>query len=81
MEYIVSFMKIKTGYYAAPNSERKFKVHIIKGKNSLCGYKPGKTMIFRWCGNGAVIPYVNCLKCRQVIEKKQLLPLDSLQRM
>jgi hypothetical protein len=60
---------MKTGFYGRPGSYLESKVHIVQGRKPLCGYKPGKTMKFQWCGTGAIIHYVDCEKCRQRYQK------------
>jgi len=62
---------MKTGYYATPRSERKFKVHIVKGRKPLCGYKPGRTMKFIKCAVGIFLPYITCSKCLNILQKNE----------
>jgi len=58
-----------TGYFARASEDGhkacSSKVHIVRGKLPLCGYRPHKTMQFMFNAAGIHIPYVECAKCKE----------------
>lgn len=62
---------LQTGFFAA-GGDTGTKVHAVYAdtKRPICGCKIGIKKHFQWCAHGAVDRYIECLKCRAVLESK-----------
>ena len=62
-----------TGWYGVPGSRRPGgKVHVVsKSKRGpICGSPIGPKSEFQFCAHGAHIAYVECERCKAMLEKK-----------
>lgn len=71
----MSQLKISTGYFGVPGTERCTNVHVYNGVTGrcLCGYLPNDQYQFQWCAHGVQMDYVECKSCK--IKGEQLVNL------
>lgn len=71
-------MKYATGFFGIPDGRSGgSKVHIVMaGGTTLCGWQPKPPLEFQWCGDGAVLRFIECTKCRKA---RAVLGMDERQ--
>jgi len=63
---IPAVARFVTGYYGIPGKSFT-KVHVADHKGPLCRSPISPENQFQWCSNGINVRYLECMKCRRIV--------------
>lgn len=72
-------MGITTGYFAnwRVSGTRRSKVHAVHNGSPICGSVIGDDSEYLWCSSVLRMEYIECEKCKKILENKIVCPYCS----